>query len=300
MSKARAPCVRLREEAMDQMVNPHSAFLHTSTKAALGRWDDLLRLQVDLFFPQESAYLQTFEPWRAARHVLDVGCGNGYYLSRLQSEFPQKLYFGIDLSRELIAEARTRHSGPDLRFAQANLFDFSPPRRFDLVVMRFLVQHLTDLAAVIERAERLATVDGGLLVVEPDLGASRNTPATPRFEELLERFEAVRKADGRMKGRLDEFGAIAARAGWRLERDHHLMVTTPRPIENAQLLPVYFRWIELCENSGLLAYPFAEARRELTDWAADNSAVSAICLRFLYLRSSAAADRIAAASRAAW
>src|SRR5436309_8771420 len=54
---------RAGEEAMNQIVNPHNAFLETSTKAALGRWDDLLRLQVDLFFPQESAYLKTFEPW---------------------------------------------------------------------------------------------------------------------------------------------------------------------------------------------------------------------------------------------
>jgi hypothetical protein len=56
---------------MNQIVNQHSAFLDTSSKAALSQWDDLLRLQVDLFFPQERAYLGTFAPWQAARHVLE-------------------------------------------------------------------------------------------------------------------------------------------------------------------------------------------------------------------------------------
>lgn len=272
---------------MNQIVNQHGAFLDTSSKAALSQWDDLLRLQVDLFFPQERAHLGTFAPWQAARHVLDVGCGNGYYLSQLQSAFPQKSYFGIDLSRELIAEARTRHSRPMLSFAKADFFAFSPRRRFDLLLMRFIVQHLTDFAAVLEQASRLIERSRGLLIVEPDLAASCNTPATPRFAELLERFEAVRKADGRMKGRLDEIGAIAAKSGWRVDGDRHVIVTTPRPIDNAQLLPVYFRWIELCENSRLVTYPFDDARIELNHWATNDGAISQICLRFVYLRMAA-------------
>jgi SAM-dependent methyltransferase len=274
---------------MNQIVSQHSAFLDTSSKAALSQWDDLLRLQVDLFFPQERAYLGTFAPWQAARHVLDVGCGNGYYLSQLQSAFPQKSYFGIDLSRELIAEARTRHGGPALRFAEANFFAFSPARRFDLLLMRFIVQHLTDFATVLARASRLVEPGGGLLIVEPDLAASGNTPATPRFAGLLERFEGARKADGRMKGRLDEIDAIAAQSGWRVDGDRRAFITTPRPIEDRQLLPVYFRWIELCENSGLFAYPFDDARLELNDWATNDRAISRICLRFVYLKMKAQA-----------
>lgn len=276
---------------MNQIVSRHSAFLDTSSKAALSQWDDLLRLQVDLFFEQERAFLARFAPWQAARHVLDVGCGNGYYLSQLRSAFPQKSYFGVDLSRELIAEARTRHGGPALGFAEADFFAFSPARRFDLLLMRFIVQHLTDFATVLAQASRLVERGGGLLVVEPDLAASGNSPATPRFAELLERFEAVRKADGRMKGRLDEIGAIAAKSGWRVEGDRRVFVTTPRPIENRQLLPVYFRWIELCEKSGLVAYPFADARSELNDWATNDGAISRICLRFVHLQISSCEGR---------
>src|SRR5262245_48349149 len=93
-----------------------SAFLDTSTHEAAGRWDDLLTLQVDLFPQQEAAHLATLAAWRRARSVVDVGCGNGYYLSRLSALHPDKRLTGIDVSPELIAHAACRHGSARVAF----------------------------------------------------------------------------------------------------------------------------------------------------------------------------------------
>jgi cyclopropane fatty-acyl-phospholipid synthase-like methyltransferase len=61
----------------------HERFLDTSSIDALADWNDLLRLQVEVFAADELAFLARFAAWQNAMGVLDVGCGNGLYLSAL-------------------------------------------------------------------------------------------------------------------------------------------------------------------------------------------------------------------------
>ena len=178
----------------------HSLFLDTSTKIALAEWNDLLRLQVDFFAPSELDFLAAFGPWKAANRVLDVGCGNGRYTSALRTRFPRKTYIGIDLSEGLIREAQRNDAS--IGFQVANFLEYRPYSRHDLIVMRFLVQHLTNFGDVLEAGERLLRPGGGLLVIEPDVHSSKNTPATPLFEELLSKFEKCRDNGGRMRRRI--------------------------------------------------------------------------------------------------
>src|SRR3954451_2995049 len=98
-------------------------FLDTSTTPASDQWDDLLSLQVELFLPQELDFLRGHPAWRAASTVLDVGCGNGYYLAQLQSFFPEKAYIGIDVSRELIDVAHRRYARDGIRFKHDDFFN---------------------------------------------------------------------------------------------------------------------------------------------------------------------------------
>jgi SAM-dependent methyltransferase len=256
----------------------HRLFLDTSSTAALSDWDDLLRLQVELFAPRELEFLGAFLPWRKAADILDVGCGNGLYTAALRSGFPKKSYMGIDLSEGLIERARL--CDREMSYEVADLFDFTPNRQFDLVIMRFLVQHLSDFAAVLDRCSRLLRPLGGLLIVEPDLGLSWNDPPTPLFQDLLRKFERSREDDGRMRARIaDPAGLLSGAEDWALAGDR--IVRIPHPAFVAFAL--YCRWIDVFERSGLLAVDFEKTRLELQNWAATPGATTEIALRVIYL-----------------
>jgi len=270
--------------SLEEMVREeqHKLFLDTSSKPALTAWNDLLRLQVEVFAPDELAFLARFIPWQRAVDILDVGCGNGLYASALRSRFPAKSYTGIDHSAGLIAEARA--SDPAIEFAVSDFFDFAPHRTFDLVMMRFLVQHLTDFAAVLDRCSMLVRPLGGVLIIEPDLRNSRNDPPTPLFEELLLKFERCRSDNGCMRTRISDPRELVSEArDWKLIANETVKILPSAPSAQRAARTLFLKWIDTFERSGLVEHPFRETREELQRWAAIVGASTTIALRAVYL-----------------
>jgi trans-aconitate methyltransferase len=111
--------------------------------------------------------------------------------------FPEKRYSGVDISQELVAIAARRH--PDIAVTLADFTQYASDRRFDLIVMRFPVQHLKDFGAVLQAADRLLTPTGRLLIVESDLAASGHHPDLPELTEMLRTFARVSGEQGAIK-----------------------------------------------------------------------------------------------------
>lgn len=66
--------------------------------------------------------------------LLDVGCGFGDLYGYLLQQGIETHYTGLDLSPELLAEARRLH--PQARFIEGDLFDLDPaPGSYDIVVL---------------------------------------------------------------------------------------------------------------------------------------------------------------------
>ena len=66
--------------------------------------------------------------------ILDVGCGFGDFKSWFKKQRGALNYTGIDLSPDLLTEARKRH--PDAQFLEGDLFDMSfAGQSFDWVVL---------------------------------------------------------------------------------------------------------------------------------------------------------------------
>src|SRR5262249_11823891 len=185
---------------MQLAVEANERFLNTAAPRAAADWDSLLAYQVDLAFPQELKFLVSLKAWRDATCVLDAGCGNGYYLSRLHEFFPEKRYFGVDISPELVAIAARRH--PEIAVTMSDFIKDAPNCRFDLCVMRFFVQHLKDFGAILQAADRLLAPEGRLLIIESDLAASGHHPDLPALTEMLLTFARVSGEQGAIKPRL--------------------------------------------------------------------------------------------------
>lgn len=53
---------------------------------------------------------KVFDPEKSAFSVNDLGCGYGAFLEYLQDKYPESLYLGIDVSREMIISAEQRYA----------------------------------------------------------------------------------------------------------------------------------------------------------------------------------------------
>jgi SAM-dependent methyltransferase len=259
-------------------------FLTTTAPQAAADWDSLLQHQVDLVFAEELQFLLSLRCWQDATRILDAGCGNGYYMARLQEFFPEKEYCGVDISPELVARAASRY--PELSVSADNIVSYAPRRRFDIIIMRFLVQHLRDFRAILAAADRLLLPTGRLIVIESDLARSSIFPALPIFTAMLHTFARVSSAHGAIRGRLlsDPHQFVTETdASWSIEGDACL--TSPRigPFTGSRLLAVFQLWIDLCERSGMFAFDFDSARDELRIWAAGSGNFASVALRTMVM-----------------
>lgn len=76
--------------------------------------------------------------------VLDLGCGTGRLLKRIQPF----LGVGVDVSGEMIRIA-AEESLPTLRFLEADVLSFFPDQGFDLVVCCDVLEHVSDYSELI-------------------------------------------------------------------------------------------------------------------------------------------------------
>jgi SAM-dependent methyltransferase len=167
----------------------------------------LMRLQFDWLAPhwdrlRAPGYMEAYEAGLAAvppaRRVLDVGSGTGLGAFAIAARFPDAEIVGVDLSEDMVAEAR-RKTPPALagrvRFEQADAARLPfAEGSFDLVALGNMIPFFDELARVL--------APGGTLLV-----AFSSGPETPIYVP----FERLRAELGR-RG-FSQFAEFAAGSG---------------------------------------------------------------------------------------
>lgn len=229
-------------------------------------WNVLQRRQVDFAIAQEIAAYRASERWRRARTVLDVGTGNGYYLRRIAAFFPDKVYCGIDTSKELVAVAEGE-PGPDARleFCCRDIVD--EPSRHDFVIMRLLLQHLADPEAMLDQAALVTAPGGAALVIDCWDAARRFAPDLPEFRRFFQAYADHQATMGRRRDVVDRLPEMARKHGMWDVADHlRVLITSSAPGQLALFQDIYGRFIDMVERAGTLDYPFEAVRREWRRW----------------------------------
>ncbi|MFJ9214019.1 class I SAM-dependent methyltransferase [Streptomyces sp. NPDC102264] len=75
-----------------------------------------------------------------AGDVLELACGTGQWTPRLAAR--ARSVTAVDASPEVLALARARTASPTVRFLEADLFQWQPPRRYDTVFFAFWLSHV--------------------------------------------------------------------------------------------------------------------------------------------------------------
>ena len=100
------------------------------------------------------------------RRLLDVGCGDGQLLQTANDEGWDA--FGIDLSEAAIGLCRKR----GLNASKTDFFSESlNGRRFDVIIMSELIEHVPSPQRFLKRAEELLNLGGVLYLTTPNFGS---------------------------------------------------------------------------------------------------------------------------------
>jgi SAM-dependent methyltransferase len=118
----------------------------------------------------------------AGKQVVDVGCGTGANLLVLAQHFGCRPA-GVDSSEGMLAEARRKLPGADLRQGVAEQLPFADGR-FDAAWMS-LVVHLLDRPRAFSEARRVLVDGGRLIVVTPDADSFPRAWMAPLFPSYV-------------------------------------------------------------------------------------------------------------------
>ncbi|WP_432044423.1 class I SAM-dependent methyltransferase [Streptomyces asiaticus] len=123
-----------------------------------------------------------------AGDVLELACGTGQWTSRLAAR--ARSVTAVDAATEVLAIARARTASPSVRFIEADLFEWRPPRRYDTVFFAFWLSHVpptrlpgfwhTVAAALAPGGKAIFIDDGPAAAAYEEVLADQPTPAALR------------------------------------------------------------------------------------------------------------------------
>ena len=118
-----------------------------------------------LELPDATAVVDALRPTGA---VLELACGSGVFTERLARH--ADTVTAIDASEAMLARNRIEVARPNVRYVQADLFDWRPDRTYDLVFFGFWLSHVPPA--------RFARSGRSFAPASPTVGASGSSTRT--------------------------------------------------------------------------------------------------------------------------
>ena len=122
---------RTTDEELERLLSEQAAYYH-----ALG--EDYLHQGLDL--PGGGELAEALEAFRPAGRVLELACGPGVWTGQLLRHAAE--ITAVDASADMLAAAAARAGRDRVRFVRADLFDWVPDRRYDVVFFGFWLSHV--------------------------------------------------------------------------------------------------------------------------------------------------------------
>jgi len=116
----------------------------------------------------------------AGTHVLELGCGPGFYACRFAQEYPQITTTGVDLSKRLIERARSRAASRSLENCNFCHGDAQAlpelPGPIDAIIVSRLFLIVPNKEAVLAEIFRVLRPGGRCFIAEPTSGFRTRLP----------------------------------------------------------------------------------------------------------------------------
>lgn len=154
---------------------------------------------------------------RKGMRVLDVGCGTGAISAGIAVAVgPEGTVVGIDSSEHLIAKGSGDHADiGNLTLMQADLFNYTPAEKFDLIVSARVLQWLSDPAGALVKFKSLLKPGGIISILDYNHTQLEWTPAPPEsMQQFYKAFLDWRTDAGMDNDMADHLPGIFAQLGF--------------------------------------------------------------------------------------
>ncbi|MFC1522946.1 class I SAM-dependent methyltransferase [Elusimicrobiota bacterium] len=168
--------------------------------ALLRTIDEQLCAQIDSMFELEYEELAKFGLTDKPCEILDLCCGNAYYLIQLAKKLPSANFTGVDFNVGLCAAAEKNIKNANMRnirIIHKSLFDYEPDREYNAVITRAAVQYFFSQVDDYLRKVNQCLKDGGILIlVEPDDYFFMFHPEHQIFDKLRDTMNTITARHG--------------------------------------------------------------------------------------------------------
>jgi malonyl-CoA O-methyltransferase len=143
--------------------------------------------------------------------ILEIGCGTGALTQRLIERFPGASLTAIDLSPDMIEQARTSIAESDqVRLQAVDVMEFQTDQRYDVVASSSALHWVTPLSEAIAAVDRLVDA-GGTVVLAIMLQNTLKELHQSRLQVAPKKTPASRLPT------FEEFSGLAKSTGWKVQ-----------------------------------------------------------------------------------
>lgn len=109
--------------------------------------------------------VRLFSKELAGKSILDIGCGNGHFLTSVDKQLPHKKLVGIDISTAVLPQ----HEGT-MRFITSDIIDFELNEQFEVAFSDNVIEHIapSDLGTHLTSVRKALRPDGTLILIMPN------------------------------------------------------------------------------------------------------------------------------------
>jgi SAM-dependent methyltransferase len=221
--------------------------------------------QVRFFLPRELSVFRCCSQWSMANRVLDVGTGNGYFVQKLAQEFRAKRFVAIDIDDAQLALAEATNLSEEVSFRRVSVDDIDGV--FDAVLLRFVAQHLPDLAAVLRHLRTLLSDSGTLYITESDNTRTLFQPEPGEFRRLFRQLAEQRRAVGADLDIVKRIPTIAWSAGFKVAEVRDVLSTSSDYGGLERMLDMELAILAYLKHVRVVEIDYVQAGLDLLRWS---------------------------------
>jgi 2-polyprenyl-3-methyl-5-hydroxy-6-metoxy-1,4-benzoquinol methylase len=106
----------------------------------------------------------------STKHILDIGCGSGHGLKLLRDKIQGSMVYGIESSPECCETLQSEEIGGVLASTDVDSnWDDEFVNKFDLIVMRHVVEHFLNPIESLKKISKTLTDDGFVYIATPNM-----------------------------------------------------------------------------------------------------------------------------------
>jgi SAM-dependent methyltransferase len=137
--------------------------------------------------------------------LLDAGCGDGYWLARLQ-EIPGLTLLGVDYSELRVQRARQVVKEADVRVGDLRQFRSEEP--LDVVLLNQVIEHVEDDRGLLAMTRRILRPEGTLILGTPNEGCRLQQRWLRRKNRLHETDHVHFYTEAEIRAKIEEAGFV--------------------------------------------------------------------------------------------